>query len=108
MINVALTLKEIGHFIQEDWHILIRKLISEHIDELDACCLELAKIIDFDILKLWQDQIFKIIAEQIEGDINLIGSLAIGISGNRGGNDEIKYSCFLNPFFLRINLILLE
>jgi hypothetical protein len=42
LVDLTLTLKEVGDFVQENWHILIWQLISEHIDELYASSLQLA------------------------------------------------------------------
>ena len=42
LVHLTLTLKEVGDLIQENWDVLIWQLIPEHIDELNASCLQLA------------------------------------------------------------------
>jgi hypothetical protein len=42
LVDLALTLKEVGDLIQENWNVLIWELIPEHIDELNASSLQLA------------------------------------------------------------------
>jgi hypothetical protein len=49
---LILTLQEVGHKIQEDRHKLVRKLISEHVDKLDACGFEEAQVVNLAFLKL--------------------------------------------------------
>jgi hypothetical protein len=61
LVDLTLTLKEVGDLIQENWDILIWQLIPEHIDELNASSLQLAEIIDFTLLKLRQHQILQVV-----------------------------------------------
>jgi hypothetical protein len=42
LVDLALTLEEVGDLVQENWHVLIGQLIPEHIDELNASSLQLA------------------------------------------------------------------
>jgi hypothetical protein len=63
LVNLALTLEEIGYLVQEDWDVLVGELVSEHVDELNASSFELAKIIDFAVLKLRQHQVLQVVPE---------------------------------------------
>ena len=63
LVHLALTLEEIGYLVQEDWDILIWQLVPKHVDELNASSFELAKIIDFAVLKLRQHQVLQVVPE---------------------------------------------
>jgi hypothetical protein len=50
LVNLALTLEEVGDLVQEDWDVLVWQLVPEHVDELNTSRFQLTEVIDLPVL----------------------------------------------------------
>ena len=82
----SVTLQEVAQETHEVLQVLVRKLVSEHVQELDTGRFEDRQHVDVLLLKLWNRQTLNVLIQSLHGDGQIVGSFFVVILTDAGSN----------------------
>ena len=94
------------------WHEVVRDLITEHVDKLDASRFENGQIVNGNTLlnlKLGDNQLRDVTLQKLCRDASICCTVLISIAANACRNDQVDHSRHLLPLaFLILRILLLQ
>ena len=97
LIDDIHALQEVVEQLHHVWSVLIWRLISEHVQELNARGLHKRQFVNIILLKLWEHELLDVLIQSGVWDHDLDCAVLVIVRGYTGGNQKVEKCGLLWP-----------